>query len=250
MIETIDQGAIGTAGPGAAGDGEPGESGAESSDPTPLDPGTPDDVVEALARLRPGADAHRRGAGAGPVNELLAGLAAAVGGCGTHDPEFGGVLVVELARRYLHVVGAHGRGAEVPRVWQLVLDSWTDPGGAARERITLAGAHALVGHDLPPAVVTTCTLLGRAPGPAERADLQAAVVLLAGIARDAARHSADPATLDDAADLEPLLTRGDCGRQAEHLWTVRGRPSEADRDREALDRRAALVVRGLLAGPS
>jgi Family of unknown function (DUF5995) len=235
VIETIDSGAIGTGGPGA-GDGGPVAC-----------PSTPAGVVEALARLDSDGDPHRGGAGAGPVNRLLSALAGAVGGCGAHDPEFGSALVVELARRYLQVARDHGRGVAVPRVWQVVLDAWTVRGTAEPERIELAGAHALVGHDLPPAVVSTCTLLGRAPGPAERGDLQTVVVLLAGLARDSARRSTDAATLEDAAGLELLLARGETWRQAEHLWTVRGRPSEAERDREALDWRAALVVRGVLA---
>jgi hypothetical protein len=237
VIETIDHGAIGTGGP--AGNRGPGHS----------VPATPAGVVQALAPLAAGADAHRRGAGAGPVNRLLAALAGAVGGGRALDPEFGGALVVELARRYLQVVRDHGRGIAVPRVWRVVLDAWADP-GAEPGRITLAGAHALVGHDLPPAVVSTCTLLGRTPGPAERADLQAMVGLLARLACDAAGRSADAATLEEATGLELLLTRGEPWRQAEHLWTVRGRPSETERDRHALDRRAALVVRGVLAAGS
>src|SRR4051812_36794875 len=107
MIETIGHGAIGTGEP--AGNARPGRPG----------PATPAGVVHALARLAPGADAHRRGAGAGPVNRLLSGLAGTVGGGRAHDPEFGGALVVELARRYLQAVRDHGRGTTVPRVWQV-----------------------------------------------------------------------------------------------------------------------------------
>jgi hypothetical protein len=238
VIDTIGPGAIGTAGPGDAGN-----TGALCADLS-----TPASVVDALARLQPDADAHRRGAGAGPVNGLLAELVTAVGGCTAADPEFGCALVVELARRYLHAVRDHGRGTAVPRVWRVVLDEWA-AAGPHPERIALAGAHALVALDLPPAVVSTCTLLGRSPGPVERGELQAVVVLLAGLAREAARHSADQATVDAASGLEPLFTRGECWRQAEHLWTVRGRPSEAERDRDALDWRAALVARGVLAVP-
>jgi Family of unknown function (DUF5995) len=180
------------------------------------------------------------------VNVLLADLATAVCGRTTADPEFGSALVVELARRYLYAVRDHGRGMAVPRVWRIVLDEWAGA-GLRPERIALAGAHAMVEFDLPPAVVSTCTLLGRTPGPAERGELQAVAVLLAGLAQEIALHSSDPATADAAGGLEPLFTRGECWRQAEHLWTVRGRPSEAERDRDALDWRAALVARGVLA---
>ncbi|OLT21733.1 hypothetical protein BJF78_34075 [Pseudonocardia sp. CNS-139] len=233
MIETIDPGAIGTAGPGGAGNGWPGES-----------PSTPAGVADVLARLRPAADAHRRGAGAGPVNGLLAGLAGAVGRLPGPDAEFGCTLVVELARRYLEAVRGHGRGTAVPRVWQVVLDAWT--GDVPAGRIALAGAHALAGLDLPPAVVSTCTLLGRVPGPAERGDLETVVGLLSGLACDSARNDPDDATADGVRGLESLLTRGESWRQAEHLWSVRGRPTEAERDRDALDWRATLVARGVL----
>jgi hypothetical protein len=231
LIETIDQGAIGTAGPGAE-DGGPGGSG----------PSTPAAVVEALAQLGTAASGH-------PVNQLLSGLAAAVGGRTGHDPELDAALVVELARRYLQVVRDHERGVVLPRVWQVVLDSWGRPGADPR-RIALAGVQALVGHDLPAAVVSTCTLLGRTPGPAERGEVEALVLYLAGLAGEAARDTADAATLDDASGLELLLNRGEAWRQAEHLWSLRGRPSEAERYRSALDWRAALVARGVLAGPA
>jgi hypothetical protein len=196
-------------------------------------PCRPESPVEALARLQAGADAGLRGHGAGPVGLILAGVAAAR--ADDHD-EFRSALPVELTRRYLRAVHRHARGDGPPRVWQVVLARWEAAADPART--ALAGAHALVGYDLAPAVVTTCTLLGRSPGRAERT----AVLTLAGRIAALAAGS----RLADTPGL--LLAGGEAWRQAEHLWSVRGRPSVAERERIALDWRTALVARTLLGG--
>jgi uncharacterized protein DUF5995 len=183
----------------------------------------------------------------GPIGRLLTVvIGAADGGDMAVDREFRATLLGELVRRYLRVLrwhaGAGRAGAAVSGVWQLVLDRWE--AGADPGRCTLAGAYALVGHDLAPAVVSACTLLGRTPGRAERAVVVALLDLVAGLVEDAG--SKDPATRADAAGIALLFERGEGWRQAEHLWSVRGRPSEAAKERAALDWRSVLVVRALL----
>jgi hypothetical protein len=211
------------------------------------EPDRPCGAVEAVARLQDGADAGVRGHGAGPVGRLLTAVAVpdveAVDA--EADGEFRAALLAELARRYLRAVRAQARGSEALRVWQVVLSRWE---GGARDpaRIALAGAHALVCYDLPPAVVSACTLLGRSPGPVERAVVQALTGRIARLANDAAGK--DTGSRDDASGLALLLSRSECWRQAEHLWTLRGRPSEAEKERAAMDWRAALVARALLGG--
>jgi hypothetical protein len=208
------------------------------------EPGRPCGAVEAVARLQDGADAGVRGHGAGPVGRLLTAVAApdveAVDA--EADGEFRSALLAEMARRYLRAVRAQARGSEALRVWQVVLSRWE---GGARDpaRIALAGAHALVCYDLPPAVVSACTLLGRSPGLVEQAAVRAVTDRIARLANDTA---ADARSRDDARGLALLLSRSECWRQAEHLWTLRGRPSEAEKERAALDWRAALVARALL----
>jgi hypothetical protein len=202
------------------------------------------EMAEAVAALQRGADARARGHGAGPVGRLLTVLArAGEDRCSVADGEFRAALVAELARRYLRSVRCHARDATVPRVWQVLLDRW-EGGSADAARTVLAGAHALVGHDLPQAVVSTCTVLGRTPGRAERAVVQAVVDRIAAHAEAAAGADAD--SLDAAHGLALLCARGEGWRQAEHLWAVRGRPSEAEQERAALDWRAALVAEALL----
>lgn len=211
MTEAIGSGAIGT---GAIGTGQPDR------------PGCP---VEEVARLQAGADAGTRGYGAGPVGRLLAAVAGIPeerpGGV---DPEFHAALLDALARRYLAAVRRHARDGGAPRVWQVVLHGW-ESASADPDAVALAAAHALACHDLPPAVVSACTLLGRRPGAAERA------VVMAVVDR-----------LTDLTHPPDQLCGGEAWRQAEHLWSVRGRPSEAEKERAALDRRAALVARALL----
>jgi hypothetical protein len=210
------------------------------------EPLTPQAAVHVLARLQPGADAGRRGEGVGPVNRLLTGVVgAAVDDVGA-DREFAAGLVTELAKRYLRAVRSHARGRPVPTAWQEVIDRW-DPATADPGRIALAGGLTLVGLDLAPAVVSICTLLGRTPGPVERADVQMIIGLIAH--RLEAAGAGDPGSGADDAGLGLLLSHHDAWRQAEHLWAVRGRPSEAEVERAAMDWRAGLVARGLLAGP-
>ncbi|TWF74468.1 hypothetical protein FHX44_11349 [Pseudonocardia hierapolitana] len=216
------------------------ESGAaESGDPDR--PG----VVEAVARLQERADAGVRGHGAGPVGRLLTAVAVC-DEAPAQDTEFRAVLVAELARRYLRAVRAHARGSGTPRVWHVLLGRW-EGGSGDPARTTLAGAHALVCFDLPPAVVSACTLLGRGPGPVEQAVVQAVTAQIARLANEAA--ASDSRSDDDASGLALLLSRSECWRQAEHLWTLRGRPSEAEKERAAMDWRAALVARALLGSP-
>lgn len=210
------------------------------------DPDRPGGVVDDVAGLQQGADAGVRGHGAGPVGRLLTAVAAPDDAAAQLDAEFRTALVAELARRYLRAVRGHARGSGAPRVWQVLLSRW-EGGTGDPARTALAGAHALVCFDLPPAVVSACTLLGRSPGSVEQAVVQAITTQIARLANEAA--ATDTRSDDDASGLALLLSRSECWRQAEHLWTLRGRPSEAEKERAALDWRAALVARALLGSP-
>lgn len=207
------------------------------------DPDHPGGVVDAVARLQEGADAGVRGHGAGPVGRLLTAVAVPDEAAPRLETEFRAALVAELARRYVRAVRAHAKGSGAPRVWQVLLSRW-EGGTGDPARTALAGAHALVCYDLPPAVVSACTLLGRGPGPVEQAVVQVVTAQIARLANEAG--AATSGSDDDAAGLALLLSRSECWRQAEHLWTLRGRPSEAEKERAALDWRAALVARALL----
>ncbi len=183
--------------------------------------------------------------GVAPVDRVLTGLAAAIGGDRCDGTA---AVAAELARRYLRAARCFIAGAPVARSWQ-VLFRWWEPGVSSPLRATLVGAAVLAGNDLAPAVVSTCTLLGRAPGPVECNAVDTISLALADIVRDAVRAGGDrdPDGAEAAEGLLLLLARRDPWRVAEHLWTLRGRPAEAEAERSALDWRTSAVCRALLA---
>jgi hypothetical protein len=147
----------------------------------------------------------------GAVAGVLAGLAAADG------DDLTAAVVEELLRRHRRVRA----GGAVPLVWQLA--GRVHPGSAP------AVLAALVGFDLPIAVVSACTLLDRPPGPVE---CDRTEQLARRLAEGLGRHGTGP-----------------CVRWAEVelLWALRGQPAAAEAGRADLDHR---VARGLLAGGS
>lgn len=184
--------------------------------------------------------------GVEPVNRFLCGVCdtvVAAGGC-----EVAATLTGELARRYLRAVRGRAAGAAVPRSWQVLFDHRD----GSPLRMTLAGVHTVVAHDLAPAVVSTCTLLGRTPGPTERDAADRISAALADVVRAASRAvgDRDPDGAAAARGLELLLGRRDPWRHAELLWTLRGRPAEAEAERAALDWRTSVVGLGLLGEPA
>lgn len=188
------------------------------------------------------------GPGVAPVSRALTGLAAAVRTEVDDECDVTAAVAAELARRYLRTVRRHAAGAPVSRSWQVVFQ-WWEPGVSSPLRATLAGVAVLVGNDLAPAVVSTCTLLGRAPGPVERDAVDTIARALADLVRDAVRAhgECDPDGAEAAQGVLLLLARHDAWRLAEHLWTLRGHPAEAEAERSALDRRTSAVGRALLA---
>lgn len=147
------------------------------------------------------------------------------------DEEFTVTLLGRLARRVLAATG-DPPAVEVPRAWQVVRERRHDP-HIDRTRFAVAGAGALVNHDLPNAVVSACTLLGRVPGPVERADGEALVAAVA----------VRIAHLPGAGRMLPMH---DVWEAVGRIWPVRGRPVEARVRREMIDREAERVTRAVL----
>jgi Family of unknown function (DUF5995) len=148
------------------------------------------------------------------------------------DAEFEAVLVRRFADRYLRVVADRAEGRPVPRVWQLLLD----PPPARPARLALAGVAALLAYDLTLAFVGTCTVLGRAPGRRERDAHHRIAALLGTCVRELVRRSGDAADMAAAAQVDSPAARDAAWNRAQHLWTLRGRPAEAEEERVALDR--------------
>jgi len=160
------------------------------------------------------------------------------------DPEFEAVLVRRLAHRYLRVVADRAAGRPVPQAWGLVLASPT----ARPARLALAGAATLLGYDLMLAVVGTCTVLGRTPGVRECAGHHRVAALLAAHGLDMVRRSGDPGEVAAAAGLGAPAVLAAAWARAAHLWTMRGRPAEAEAEHAALDLAVRTSIAQVLAG--
>ncbi|WP_224391280.1 DUF5995 family protein [Pseudonocardia sp. ICBG1293] len=171
------------------------------------------------------------------------------------DRDFLVRLDVEFARRYLRALHADVTGGSPPRSWGVLFDRRDHPRISPVE-YAVVGVNAHVNFDLAPAVVRTCTVLGRsAPGPAERADYRAVndvfslhmVRLLDGFDRSSPGEvSMDEQLLGCVADVPVVLARDVAWRQALELWELRSRPMEYENELAALDRRTSLLGRGLL----
>ncbi len=167
-------------------------------------------------------------------------------GCaGEPDLEFEAVLVRRLADRYLRVVADAAAGRPVARSWEplLALPS------ASPARIALAGVGTLLHYDLTLAFAGACTVLGRDPGPQERAAHTRVATVLGTCVRELVRRAGDPAETAAAGRLDSPQTRTAALRRAEHLWVLRGCPAEAEEERDALDREVRVDVGRLLTGP-
>jgi hypothetical protein len=106
----------------------------------------------------------------------------------------------------------------------------------------------LLGYDLTLAFASTCTLLGRDPGAPERAAHGRIAALLGGRARELACHTGGPSDVAAAARLDGPGRREAARRRAECLWTLRGRPTEAEAERDALDQEAHAAALRQLTG--
>jgi hypothetical protein len=220
------------------------------------DPGASglDGVLRALRALRPGAC----GASGAPlcctwvctavVGEVRDRASDAggpvVAGDLELDAEFAAVLVRRFADRYLRVVADRGEGRPVPAAWQLLLDRpSTRPA-----RLALAGVRTLLCYDLTLAFVGACTVLGRTPGRREHDIHHRVAALLGTCVRELVRRTGDPVEMAEAARLDSPAVRDAVWQRAEHLWALRGRPAEAEEEREALDREVHADALRVLSG--
>jgi Family of unknown function (DUF5995) len=79
------------------------------------------------------------------------------------DPAFMTTLDVTFANLYFAAAEAAGTPAAVPTAWR-PLAELRDAAGIEPIQFALAGMNAHINHDLPVAVVATCTELGTSPG--------------------------------------------------------------------------------------
>lgn len=172
------------------------------------------------------------------------------------EPEFAARLTVELARRYLAAVRADASGLPGPRAWSVLLDRRACPETGPME-FAVAGVSVHVNYDLAPAVVRSCTVLGRDLGPTELADHRAITSVFArhmGGLRDDFEdwlgRELDPGVLDKIMDgaetLGVVLAADAVWRRAQQLWSLRTRPGAYERECAGIDWAAAMVARAVL----
>jgi Family of unknown function (DUF5995) len=80
------------------------------------------------------------------------------------DPAFMTQLDVAFANLYFAAAGAEGTPAAVPLAWRPLAERRSAP-GIEPVQFALAGMNAHINHDLPVAMVSTCTALSTSPDP-------------------------------------------------------------------------------------
>lgn len=228
--------------------------------------GDPEDVpavVDRLRRLQPVLESGPRGAedGVACFNLLYERITAEIAEQLEdrdlfRDPEFVARLDVEFARRYFAALRADAAGQLVPRAWRVLFERRGHPEIGPME-YAIAGVNAHVNYDLAQAVVRTLTVLGRPGlGGAEHADYQSVNAVFAlhmsrlrdhfqtWLGREIDGTFVD-SLLDGASNLTVVIAR-DSAWRAEQLWNLRSRPTEYERECEAIDWRAAMIGRGVL----
>jgi Family of unknown function (DUF5995) len=224
----------------------------------------PTTVAEVVERLRTLADAsHTDGVSAfarlylAVTEDVEANLAQAT----FQDPAFLTRLDVVFASLCFAALDAYGRDpASAPRAWVPLFEQRSQR-TIAPLQFALAGMNAHINHDLPVALVTTCTELKielRVDSP-EHADFEAVNAL---IAKAEARVKAQFLTgwvrvvdrllhpfgrLEDVAAMWNIRAARDAAwTNAETLWALRSSPTLSADFLRTLDRTVGLASRGLL----
>ena len=146
--------------------------------PIPTEPVT--SVAEAIARMEAIGAGLTAGDGLACFNRMYLAVTQTVGtdiGQGFFaDPAFMTTLDVTFANLYF--AAAQAAPAAVPLAWRPLVELRGEP-GIEPIQFALAGMNAHINHDLPVAVVNTCTELGTAPGDGSHlADFQKVDALL------------------------------------------------------------------------
>ena len=146
--------------------------------PTPMAPVT--SVAEAIARLQTIGAGLPASDGLACFNRMYLAVTQAVGteiGQGFYaDPAFMTTLDVTFVNLYF--AAAQAAPGAVPLAWRPLVELRGAP-GIEPIQFALAGMNAHISHDLPIAVVSTCTELGTAPGDGSHlADFQKVDALL------------------------------------------------------------------------
>jgi len=131
-------------------------------------------------------------------------------------------LDIQFARLYFSALGASLKGAQCPSCWQALFDVRAQS-RIARIQFALAGINAHINHDLPQAIVATCTATRTEPehGSAEYKDYTAVNSTLDSLIDEAkrvlnVRLLGDP--LPPVSHLEDLLAAWGVSAAREKAW--------------------------------
>src|SRR5271165_6447133 len=129
-------------------------------------PATVASVAEAIAQMESIEAATLPGDGLACFNRMYLGVTQEVNNQLGHqfyaDPAFMTALDVAFANLYFAAVGAAGDPAAVPLAWRPLVELRA-AAGIEPIQFALAGMNAHINHDLPLAMVSTCTALATSP---------------------------------------------------------------------------------------
>lgn len=217
-------------------------------------------VDEAVARMEAIAQALPREDGLACFNRMYLMVTKLVGAQITAgffaDRAFMDRFDVVFANLYFGAVRTSvTRPERAPRAWAALLERRT-----ARQvlaiQFALAGMNAHINHDLPLAIVSTCTALRTSPGAgSHRRDYRRVNALLAR-AEEQVRESFEAGLLlevDRRIRLDNVIGNWSIGAARDAgwangnaLWTIRGIPPLRSEFTKALDRTVGFAGRGLL----
>jgi hypothetical protein len=173
------------------------------------------------------------------------------------DPDFVSHLDVVFANIYFSAVDClSGPPAAIPKAWEPLFAARGNS-GIEPVQFALAGLNAHINHDLPIAVVTTCTDLSTAPSDGtHHDDYQKVDTLLDGI-EQSIRESFEPTDVKEVdehvAAVANLIgnwsinaARDVAWDTALALWDIRDHRTATDLLTGALARTVAMASRGLL----
>ncbi|MGP0032127.1 MAG: DUF5995 family protein [Acidimicrobiales bacterium] len=172
------------------------------------------------------------------------------------DPAFVATLDVVFANIYFSAVDALAASATIPTAWQPLFESRGHP-GIFPIQFALAGMNAHINHDLPIAVVHTCTQLETAPdqgthhedyqkvdGLLDAAEQSVRQSFESGIVLAADKHAQD--VLDLVGNWSINSARDVAWDTAEALWRCRDVAAVEDLMMGGLARTVAMASRCLL----
>jgi hypothetical protein len=173
------------------------------------------------------------------------------------DPAYTSALDVRFAGLYFDALDAAAAGTALPRCWAPLFQARGDA-HIAPIQFAIAGMNAHINHDLPLALISTCTAEGVAPeldSPEHRDYLQVNTVLASVEARVKAEYLTGLVGVADdvLGRIDNVIAmwsideaRNAAWTHAQTLWELRGHPDLAAAFEDALDGTVGFASRGLL----